>query len=80
MAWQLIFTSAPRTLSAGQSGYGTVARSADLREGLAQRLEQLSYYGHAAGQTGLGVQDSTHLVGVVCPVGGEPPRAAGRQP
>ena len=51
MAWQLIFTSAPRTLSAGQSGYGTVARSADLREGLAQRLEQLSYYGHAAGQT-----------------------------
>jgi hypothetical protein len=49
MAWQLIFTSAPRTLSAGQSGYGTVARSADLREGLAQRLEQLSYYAHVAG-------------------------------
>ena len=47
MAWQLIFTSAPRTLSAGQSGYGTVARSGDLREGLAQRLEQLSYYAHA---------------------------------
>ena len=46
MAWQLIFTSAPRTLTAGQSGYGTVARSADLREALIQRLEQLSYFEH----------------------------------
>ena len=48
MAWQLIYTSAPRTLSAGQSGYGTVARSPDLREALIQRLEQLSYYHHSA--------------------------------
>jgi hypothetical protein len=54
MGWQLIFTSAPRTLSAGQSGYGTVARSQDLRDALVQRLEQLSYYsltalpGHSA--------------------------------
>jgi hypothetical protein len=51
MAWQLIYTSAPRTLSAGQSGYGTVARSVDLREALGQRLEQLSYYSHPTGGT-----------------------------
>jgi hypothetical protein len=44
MAWQLIYTSAQRTLTPGQCGYGTVARSADLREALVQRLEQLSYY------------------------------------
>lgn len=49
MAWQLIYTSALRTLVAGQSGYGTVARSCDLREGLGRRLEQFSYYTHAAG-------------------------------
>jgi hypothetical protein len=46
MAWQLIYTSAPRTLTAGQSGYGTVARSAEMRDALVQRLEQLSYYSH----------------------------------
>ncbi|HWX21834.1 MAG TPA: hypothetical protein VN578_18180 [Candidatus Binatia bacterium] len=44
MAWQLIYTSAPRGLVTGQSGFCTVARSADLREALAQRLEQLSSY------------------------------------
>lgn len=46
MAWQLIYTSAPRTLTAGQTGYGTVARSMDLRDALIQRLEQLSYFQH----------------------------------
>ena len=46
MAWQLIYTSAPRTLTAGQTGYGTVARSGDLRDALIQRLEQLSYFQH----------------------------------
>lgn len=44
MAWQLIYTSAPRGLLSGQSGFCTVARSADLREALAQRLEQISSY------------------------------------
>lgn len=44
MAWQLIYTSSQRTLTPGQCGYGTVARSPDLREALVQRLEQLSYY------------------------------------
>ena len=44
MSWQLIYTSAPRGLSSGQSGFCTVARSADLREALVQRLEQISSY------------------------------------
>jgi len=44
MPWQLIYTSAPRGLSSGQSGFCTVARSADLREALVQRLEQISSY------------------------------------
>jgi hypothetical protein len=44
MPWQLIYTSAPRGLLSGQSGFCTVARSADLREALMQRLEQISSY------------------------------------
>ena len=44
MSWQLIYTSAPRGLLSGQSGFCTVARSGDLREALAQRLEQISSY------------------------------------
>jgi hypothetical protein len=44
MPWQLIYTSAPRGLHSGQSGFCTVARSADLREALVQRLEQISSY------------------------------------
>jgi hypothetical protein len=44
MPWQLIYTSAPRGLLSGQSGFCTVGRSADLREALVQRLEQISSY------------------------------------
>lgn len=44
MPWQLIYTSAPRGLTTGQSGLCTVARSADLREAVALRLEQISSY------------------------------------
>lgn len=46
MPRQLIYTSAPRGLVPGQSGYCTVARSRDLREALIPRLEKLSYYSH----------------------------------
>ena len=46
MPQQLIYTSAPRGLVAGRSGYCTVARSATMRDALALRLEQLSYYQH----------------------------------
>lgn len=44
MPRQLIYTSAPRGLVPGQSGYCTVARSRDLREALIPQLEKLSYY------------------------------------
>ncbi|HEY3863834.1 MAG TPA: hypothetical protein VGO59_18310 [Verrucomicrobiae bacterium] len=44
MAWQLIYTSAPRGLLSGQSGFCTVARNSDLREALVPRLEQISSY------------------------------------
>ena len=40
MAHQLIYTSAPRGLQAGRSGYCTVAHSRDLRERLILPLEQ----------------------------------------
>src|SRR5688572_24659369 len=44
MPRQLIYTSAPRGLTPGQSGYCTVARSRDLREALIPRIEKLSYF------------------------------------
>src|SRR5689334_10405213 len=46
MPQQLIYTSAPRGILAGRSGYCTVARSASLREALMLQLEKLSYYEH----------------------------------
>jgi hypothetical protein len=46
MPKQLIYTSAPRGIVPGQSGYCTVARSDEMREALILRLEQLSYYQH----------------------------------
>ncbi|NBR63137.1 MAG: hypothetical protein EBT77_02295 [Verrucomicrobia bacterium] len=46
MARQLIFTSVPRGLAPGSSGYCTAARSAALRPGLVQKLEQMSVYAH----------------------------------
>ena len=46
MPQQLIYTSAARGVLAGRSGYCTVARTAEMREPLALRLEQLSYYDH----------------------------------
>jgi hypothetical protein len=53
MPYQLIYTSAPRGLKAGQRGNCTVARSRNLRERLILPLEQLSYYVHLVlpGQT-----------------------------
>lgn len=44
MPRELIYTSAPRGLTPGQSGYCAVARSRSLREALIPRLEKLSYY------------------------------------
>jgi len=44
MARQLVFTSAPQGLTPGRTGYGTVARHADLRERLVSALEQMSSF------------------------------------
>jgi len=61
MPWQLIHTSSPRGLTSGQSGYCTVARSQDLREGLVSRLEQLSCYEHAV-QPGMPVGGASPVI------------------
>lgn len=52
MAWQLIYTSAPRGLVAGRSGFCTVARHREIRDGLVTAIERFSQYdrsGRAAG-------------------------------
>ena len=46
MPQQLIYTSAPRGIVAGRSGYCTVARSALMREALMLQLEKFCYYQH----------------------------------
>lgn len=51
MPSQLIYTSASRGLTPGQSGFCTVARSRHLREALASRIEQISAYNHLVSST-----------------------------
>ena len=46
MALELIYTSAPRGLRAGTSGYCTVAQTRGLREDLAAALERRSLFAH----------------------------------
>ncbi len=41
---QLIYTSAPRLLEAGKTGFGTVARSRQLPQFLITYLERISTY------------------------------------
>lgn len=48
MAQELIYTSVPRGLRAGASGYCTVAQSRGLREDLAAALERRSLFAHEA--------------------------------
>ena len=42
MAWQLIYTSTPRGLVAGRSGFCTVARHPEIRERLVAEIERFS--------------------------------------
>lgn len=44
MAWQLIYTSAPRGLVPGRSGFSTVARHREIRDGLVTAIERFSQY------------------------------------
>ena len=58
MPQQLIYTSSPRGLVVGRSGYCTVACSEGMREALQTRLEQLSHYDHGA--------NSSKICPVIC--------------
>ncbi|MCX6853684.1 MAG: hypothetical protein NTV80_02135 [Verrucomicrobia bacterium] len=49
MAWQLIYTSAPRLLEAGRTGFGTVARHRAVVELVAGAVERLSQFARLPG-------------------------------
>lgn len=49
MAWQLIYTSAPRLLEAGRTGFGTVARHRAVGGMLASTVERLSQFARLPG-------------------------------
>lgn len=50
--FQLVYTSAPRLLEAGKTGFGTVARSRELPTALVGYLERQSAFDRAAGVSG----------------------------
>ncbi|WP_395739190.1 hypothetical protein [Prosthecobacter sp.] len=49
MAWQLIYTSAPRLLEAGRTGFGTVARHRAVSGMLAAAVERFSQFARLPG-------------------------------
>lgn len=49
MAWQLIYTSSPKLLQAGRTGFGTVAKHTTLRPGVVSELERCSQFSRAEG-------------------------------
>lgn len=49
MALQLIYTSAPRLLQAGRTGFGTVAAHAAIRPALREELERISQFSRVDG-------------------------------
>lgn len=49
MAWQLIYTSAPRLLEAGRTGFGTVARHRAVSGMLASSVERFSQFARLPG-------------------------------
>jgi|GEM_PF-1979715 len=49
MAFQLIYTSAPRLLQAGRSGFGTVAKHPAIREALQREIEKFSQFSRQEG-------------------------------
>ena len=50
MAFQLIYTSYPKSLVVGRTGFSTVARSADMNEKLASAVERCSVYDIGEGE------------------------------
>lgn len=49
MAWQLIYTSAPRLLEAGRTGFGTVARHRAVSALVASAVERISQFARLSG-------------------------------
>jgi hypothetical protein len=49
MAWQLIYTSAPRSLEAGRSGFGTVARHRAISPLVVSTIERASQFSRLPG-------------------------------
>jgi hypothetical protein len=49
MAWQLIYTSAPRLLEAGRTGFGTVARHRGVSALVASAVERISQFARLSG-------------------------------
>lgn len=62
MAHQLIYTSAPRLLEAGRSGFGTVARHRAVSGLLVAAVERVSQFGRSPGQNPRRVVLSHRLV------------------
>lgn len=49
MAYQLIYTSAPRLLQAGRTGFGTVAKHPEIRGALQSEIERFSQFSRQEG-------------------------------
>jgi len=49
MAYRIIYTSAPRLLQAGRSGFGVVARHREVPQDVAEFAERISQFSRAAG-------------------------------
>ena len=49
MAWQLIYTSAPRLLEAGLTGFGTVARHRAIPPLVVKAVERISQFARLPG-------------------------------
>ena len=49
MPWQLIYTSAPRLLTAGQTGFGTVARHREVPPLVVSAVERATQFARLPG-------------------------------
>jgi hypothetical protein len=49
MAWQLVYTSSPKLLQAGRTGFGTVAAHPSIRPALREQIEQISKFSRIDG-------------------------------
>jgi len=64
MAWQLIYTSAPRLLEAGRTGFGTVARHRAVSGFLATTIERFSQFARLPGHDPQRVVHSHRMITV----------------